>query len=99
MRPWYPPRILLLSWAGLLGLLGLTIFGAYQPLGAFNTALALTIAVGKALIVVAIFMELRERSALTIAFASAGFFWLAILLWLALADFVTRPNFPPKLIP
>jgi cytochrome c oxidase subunit 4 len=100
MRRWVPPRILLLSWAGLLGLLALTIFGAYQPLGAFNTGLALTIATGKALIVVAIFMELRERNALTIAFASAGFFWLAIMLWLALADFVTRPNFPgsPPLI-
>lgn len=95
MKRWYPPRVLVFSWAGLLALLALTVFGAYQPLGAFNTALALTIAVCKALIVVSIFMELRERNALTIAFASAGFFWLAIMLWLALADFVTRPNFPP----
>jgi len=95
MKNWRPPRILLLSWAGLLTLLALTIFGAYQPLGSFNTGLALTIALAKALIVLAIFMELRQRNALTIAFAGAGFFWLAIMLWLALADFVTRPNFPP----
>lgn len=95
MTRWHPPRILLFSWAGLLALLALTVFGAYQPLGWFNTGLALTIALGKALIVLAIFMELRERNALTIAFAGAGFFWLAIMLWLALADFVTRPNFPP----
>jgi cytochrome c oxidase subunit 4 len=91
----YPPRVLLASWAGLLGLLALTVFGAYQPLGALNTVLALTIAGTKALIVLAIFMELRESRALIIAFAGAGFFWLAILLWLALADFVTRPNVPP----
>lgn len=56
--------------------------------------MALLIAVAKASIVAAIFMELRERSALTAAFAAAGF-WLAILLWLAVTDFITRPNFPP----
>lgn len=91
----YPPRILLLSWAGLMTLLALTVAGAYQPFGTLNTVLALSIATTKALIVAAIFMELRERNALTIAFAGAGFFWLAIMLWLALADFLTRPNFPP----
>ena len=91
----YPPRILLLTWLGLLALLGLTVAGAYQPLGAFNTAVALSIAVCKALIVAAIFMELRESKAVTLAVACAGFFWLAIMLWLVLADYVTRPNFPP----
>jgi cytochrome c oxidase subunit 4 len=85
-----PPRALLLSWAGLLVLLGLTVFAAYQPLGAFNTGVALAIALGKALIVAAIFMELRRGSGLIIAVAAAGFFWLGIMLWLALADFITR---------
>jgi len=37
-----------------------------------------------------------ERPALTVAFAAAGFFWLAILLWLAFTDFITRPDFPPR---
>jgi cytochrome c oxidase subunit 4 len=87
-----PPLELLLAWLALLALLGFTVFGAYQPLGALNTALALTIAATKALIVAAIFMELWRGSALTIAFAGAGFFWLGILLWLALADFLTRPT-------
>jgi cytochrome c oxidase subunit IV len=41
------------------------------------------------------FMELRERNPLTLTFAGAGFFWLGIMLWLALTDYVTRPNFPP----
>ncbi|MGI8525128.1 MAG: cytochrome C oxidase subunit IV family protein [Pseudolabrys sp.] len=90
-----PPRVLIMSWAALLGLLALTVFGAYLPIGKFNTVLALVIATTKALVVAAIFMELRERKPLTFAFAGAGFFWLAILLWLALADYVTRPNFPP----
>ncbi len=91
-----PPRILVLSWAALLALLALTVFGAYLPIGKFNTFLALFIATSKALIVAAIFMELRDRRPLVFAFAGAGFFWLGILLWLALADYVTRPNFPTK---
>jgi cytochrome c oxidase subunit IV len=53
MKSWQPPRELLWSWLGLLGLLGLTVTAAYQPLGAFNTALALTIASAKGLIVAA----------------------------------------------
>jgi cytochrome c oxidase subunit 4 len=91
----YPPRALVMAWAALMALLALTVFGAYQPLGAFNTVAALVIATGKALIVAAIFMELRERNGLTIAAAAAGFFWLGIMLWLALADYATRPGFPP----
>jgi cytochrome c oxidase subunit IV len=90
MNGWQPPRILLWSWLGLLGLLGLTVFIAYQPLGAFNTGLALTIALAKALIVAAIFMELRNGHGLIRTFAGSGFFWLAIMLWLALADYLTR---------
>ena len=96
MRRWHPPSILVWALLGLLALLGLTIALAYQRLGAFNTPIALAIATTKALVVAAIFMELRERRPLIIAFASAGFFWLAILMWLAAADFMTRPDFPPR---
>jgi cytochrome c oxidase subunit 4 len=94
----YPPRALLISWFALLALLGLTVFLAYQPLGALNTWIALAIAVIKALIVAAVFMELRESSGLTTAFAVAGLFWLGILLWLSGADFITRPQFPPAIL-
>jgi cytochrome c oxidase subunit 4 len=86
-----PPRVLVWSWLALLGLLGLTVSAAYVPLGAFNTVVTLLIALGKALIVAAFFMELRERRGLTRAFAGAGFFWLGVMLWLALTDFLTRP--------
>ena len=85
-----PPRALLLSWLALLALLGLTVFVSNQPLGVLNTAIALTIALAKALIVATIFMELRSGSGLTLSAAGAGFFWLGIMLWLALADFLTR---------
>lgn len=89
-----PPRVLVLSWVGLLALLAITASIAYLPLGVTNTVVAMTIAVTKAGLVAAIFMELRERNPLALIFAGAGFFWLGIMLWLALADYLTRPNFP-----
>jgi cytochrome c oxidase subunit IV len=92
-----PPRILILSWLALLALLGATVTIAYIPLGVANTVIAMIIAAMKGAIVAAIFMELRERNPLTLTFAGAGFFWLGIMLWLALADYVTRPNFPPTM--
>lgn len=95
MRAHLPPRHLVLSWLGLLALLGLTVTLAYQPLGSFNVVAALTIATLKAALVAAVFMELSERRSLTIAFAAAGFFWLGIMFWLVFSDYLTRPNFPP----
>jgi cytochrome c oxidase subunit 4 len=92
---WYPARALVLSWVGLLALLGLTAIFAYQPLGTFNTVIALGIACTKALLIVTIFMELRERNGMLIAVAGAGLFWLAIMLWLAFADYATRPHSMP----
>ena len=59
--------------------------------------MAMIIAAIKAAIVAALFMELRERDALTMTFAGAGFFWLGIMLWLAFSDYATRPNFPPAM--
>jgi cytochrome c oxidase subunit IV len=92
-----PPRVLVISWAALVALLASTIFLAYQPLGSFNLVVAMFIAVSKTLIIAAVFMELRERNGVMIAFAAAGFFWLGILIWLSGTDFMTRPQFPPRL--
>jgi cytochrome c oxidase subunit 4 len=90
MNAWLPPRELVWSWLGLLALLLLTVFLAYQPLGRFNSPVSLAIALTKALMVAAIFMELRTRHGLIRAFASAGFFWLGIMLWLTFTDYLTR---------
>ena len=90
-----PARILVVSWLALLALLALTTFVAYLPLGVTNTVVAMVIATIKGVLIAAIFMELRESRGLTLAFAGAGFFWLGIMLWLAMADYVTRPDFPP----
>ncbi len=96
MKMYLPPRALVLSWLALLILLGSTVTLAYQPLGQFNSVIALTIATLKAALVAAVFMELGERRSLTIAFAAAGFFWLGIMFWLVFSDYLTRPNFPPQ---
>ena len=89
-RTWRPPIDLVICWIALLLLLGLTVVLSYQPLASLNFAVAMTIAAIKAGLVAAIFMELRHRSGVVRAFAAAGFFWLAILLWLGLMDFLTR---------
>jgi cytochrome c oxidase subunit 4 len=90
-----PPAVLVGSWAGLLVLLALTVTLAYQPLGSLNAGVALAIAAVKVLIIAAIFMELRERRPLVVAFAAAGLLWLFIMFWLGSTDFLTRPEFPP----
>jgi hypothetical protein len=55
-----------------------------------NAVVALSIGVIKAAIVAAVFMELRHRGPPTFIFAGAGLFWLGILLWLGLMDFLSR---------
>ncbi|MGH7872966.1 MAG: cytochrome C oxidase subunit IV family protein, partial [Candidatus Binatia bacterium] len=58
--------------------------------GASNSVVALTIAIIKALLVVLFFMHVRHSSRLTWVFASAGLFWLLILLSLTISDVLTR---------
>jgi cytochrome c oxidase subunit 4 len=87
---WRPPFALLGAWLALLALLALTVTLSFVPLGNFNSGIALTIAATKAVIVAAVFMELRHRGARTYIFAGAGLFWLGILLWLGMMDFLTR---------
>jgi cytochrome c oxidase subunit 4 len=87
-----PPYALLWSLAALLGLLAITVTLAYQPLGPLNGPVAVTIATLKALVVAAVFMELRPSRPLALAVACAGLCWLAILFWLSSADFNWRAD-------
>jgi cytochrome c oxidase subunit IV len=90
VTPWRPSLPLLAAWLALLLLLALTVSLSYVPLGAGNAMVALSIAALKAAIVAAVFMELWHRGPRTLIFAAAGLFWLALLLWLGLMDFLTR---------
>ena len=76
----------------LLVLTGLTTGVAFIDLGAYNTVVALAIAVVKMLLVVLFFMHVRYSSGLTKIVVLAGFFWLAIMLALTLSDYVTRDH-------
>jgi cytochrome c oxidase subunit 4 len=90
MNSWRPPLPLVFAWLALTALLALTVTMSYVPLGTGNAVVALSIAFLKAGIVAAVFMELRHRGPRTFIFAGSGLFWLGILLWLALMDFLTR---------
>lgn len=76
--------------AALLCLTVLTTLTAYIDLGSFSVVAALTIAVGKAILVALFFMHLRHSNKLTKLVVAGGLMWLGILLVLTLADFTTR---------
>ncbi len=74
----------------LLVLLAVTVGVAHVNLGGFNVAVALAIAIAKALLVILFFMHVRYDRPVVWIYVSVGFFWLAILIALAMADFLTR---------
>ena len=74
----------------LMVLLGSTLGASYLPLGPFHPAVSLGIAITKALLVILFFMHVRVSAHLTSVYAIAGFVWLAILISLTLADYLTR---------
>ena len=76
--------------AGLLTLLLVTIGAAYVPLGPFNTAVAMSVSAAKGFLIVFFFMNVRQASPLLRIFVFAGFFWLGLLIVLALSDYLTR---------
>ena len=74
----------------LLVLTYLTVAVSRVDLGRLNTIVALTIAVTKAVLVVLFFMHVRHSSRLTKLVVVGGFVWLALLIGLTMADFVSR---------
>lgn len=85
-----PVKTYLLVFAALIFFTGLTTGVAYIDMGAFNTVVALAIAVVKMLLVVLFFMHVKYSTGLLRIIAFAGIFWLAILVTLTLADILTR---------
>jgi len=77
-------------WILLLFLTALTTGVSYIDLGRFNVFAALTIAVGKMLLVALFFMHVRHSTKLTRLVTVGGLLWLAILLALTMADIVSR---------
>jgi cytochrome c oxidase subunit IV len=84
------PRFYLLITAVLMALLGVTVGMSFVDLGPFNTVVAMLVSAGKAGLILLFFMHLRHAGPLLRLFAGVGFFWLAIMLTLALSDYLTR---------
>jgi cytochrome c oxidase subunit 4 len=83
-------KIYLRTTAALLLLLVATIAVAHINLGPFNTIAAMSISLAKGLLIVLFFMHVRGSSRLIWIAAATGFFWLGIMLVLAMSDFATR---------
>jgi len=80
-----------LVFLGLMLGTGLTVAAAYQDLGVFNMPIALAIAAAKAIGVILIFMHVKDSSRLTKITVLCGLFWLAILFFLTMTDYLSRP--------
>lgn len=90
-----PVRQYLWVLAALLALLALSAGSARFKLGMLNTVLSLGVSVAKTLLVMAVFMHETEARRLTRLVSAVGFLWLAMLIGLALTDFLTRVPVPP----
>jgi cytochrome c oxidase subunit IV len=88
-------KIYFAVFGALMVLTFLTVFAARLDLGWANDVVALTIAVTKALLVLWFFMHLRYSTRVTVLTALAGFFWLAILIFLTMNDYATRESLFP----
>ena len=78
-------------WVALICLTVLTAAASRIELGPFNIVLALLIATTKASLVVLVFMGVKYISQkMTVVVIVAGLFWLGILLFLGLTDYVSR---------
>jgi cytochrome c oxidase subunit 4 len=84
------PQQYLRIFIALMVLTAITVGVAFLNLGPFNTFIALSIALAKAVLVILVFMHVRYSSRLIWVCVAAGFFWLAILLSLSLSDYLTR---------
>lgn len=85
-----PPSVYVKVFGGLTILMILTWVMAFINLGVFNPIVALTIAILKALLIVLFFMNVKYSSRLTWVFVAGGFFWLLILFFMLMPDYVSR---------
>jgi len=89
-----PVRVYVAIWAILVFFTFTTAAVAFIDMGPFNIVVALTIAVIKMLLVIIWFMHVKQADNLTRLFVVAGFFWMAILIFVTLSDYHTREWLP-----
>ena len=74
-----------------LAVLTVTVQAAGRDFGPFNTVIALGIAAVKATLVILFFMHVRYSPRLTTLVLFSGFVFLAILILITFADYLSRP--------
>ncbi len=77
-------------WASLLGLLLLSLFLSYIPMGVVTVVSGLVVAVVKSALVMLFFMELTRSRALTSLAAVTGLIFVMVMFLLTFADVLTR---------
>lgn len=77
-------------WLALIGLLLLSCFLAYVPLGRWNLPVGIGLAVIKAGLVVSFFMGLEKAPGLNRLAASTGVIFLIVMFALTFSDLFTR---------
>ncbi|HEX4963858.1 MAG TPA: cytochrome C oxidase subunit IV family protein [Thermoanaerobaculia bacterium] len=88
-------KVYFLVFAALMVLTVATWLVAQVDLGWANDVVALGIAVTKAMLVLLFFMHVRHSTRMTVLTALSGFFWLAILFGLTIADYASRGHILP----
>ncbi|HEX3553645.1 MAG TPA: cytochrome C oxidase subunit IV family protein [Thermoanaerobaculia bacterium] len=88
-------KVYFLVFGALLALTLATVLVAERDLGVFNDVAALGIAATKAMLVLLFFMHVRHSTRMTALTAVAGFFWLALLIGLTMADYASRGHILP----
>jgi cytochrome c oxidase subunit 4 len=78
----------------LMVLTGLTVWAAFQHLGAWNTPVALAIATTKGVMVALVFMHLRTSPKLTALVVGSSLLFLAFLILVTASDYLTRSWVP-----
>ena len=89
-----PLSVYLGIFGALMVLTIITVAVAWIDLGSLNIMVALGVAVVKATLVILYFMHVKYSSKLTWIVIGSGIFWLAILLSLTMADYLTRGWMP-----
>jgi len=85
-----PPTVYLMVFGALMVLTILTVVVAFYDLGNLNVAVALTVAVIKATLVVLFFMHVKYASTITKLVVISSIVWLGFLFFITLSDYLTR---------
>lgn len=85
---------LIVAWAVLLLLGGLSLWTAFLGLGMWSAVAEFGIAAMQAGALFILFMRLKGSPSLKWVFALSGFFWLSFLYGLSMTDYADRQGWP-----